>query len=86
MTENHFKEQVDLYPNPTAGALKVDLKEVVSSAQIQVFDLFGAVIQEQEFLNVNLLDLEIVGKAGISVLVLNVNSVEIGRYAVVKKD
>jgi len=86
LTENYFTEQVVLYPNPTAGTLKVDLKEVVSSAQIQVLDLLGAVIQEQAFYHTNLLDLEIKGKAGMYILVLHVNSVEIGKYAVVKKD
>ena len=57
--ENTFRQEIVVFPNPTAGDLTIDLGEIHSTILTKTLSLNGQLINENSFNNTQMLDLNI---------------------------
>ncbi|MCG8577007.1 MAG: FG-GAP-like repeat-containing protein [Flavobacteriales bacterium] len=85
IAESGFGNDFVVYPNPTAGDLKVNLGGVYSEINLKVFNALGEVIMTESFGTATELNLEIAGAAGMYILEITTAMGESARVNVVKE-
>jgi len=70
ITENHFGNELSVYPNPTGGNFSIDLGENYESASVRVTDINGKLIQSNSYNGRQFLDLKLEVPAGVYLLVI----------------
>ena len=80
-----FKEQLNFYPNPTNGNITISLQKAEGVLQLQVRNMHGQLVKQQQFLNQQQLQIELEGKAGIYFLQLTNENGERANLKVVKQ-
>jgi type IX secretion system substrate protein/beta-propeller repeat-containing protein len=65
VSENNWKSNLNLYPNPTNGQFSIDLGENFSETNIQIFDLGGRVVYQKIIENKRLVSLDLKAQKGI---------------------
>ncbi len=68
--ENSFVNELLMYPNPTTGNFSVDLGDNFNSIKVKLTDINGKLIQTTDYNNSQILNLNIVGPAGIYLLTI----------------
>jgi hypothetical protein len=58
-------QYISLYPNPTNGQFSIALGASADCVEVQIRNIQGQLVQEQQFLNQSNLELDIKGKAGV---------------------
>ncbi|MDX2362175.1 MAG: T9SS type A sorting domain-containing protein [Crocinitomicaceae bacterium] len=81
------EESVNLvvYPNPTTGALKLNVEDVNGAISVKVLNVLGQIISEDSFESSNEIDLKIEGIAGMYILEINTEDGKTARINVIKK-
>ena len=65
IAEVSFQEQINLFPNPTSGKVKLSFNGTSQKLHILVRNIHGQLVQEQQFINQQQLEIELEGEAGI---------------------
>lgn len=75
---------IDIYPNPTNGAFKIDLGQEENNVQIQVVNILGEVVFNNFFKSARLLDYNIESPSGL--YFIKIQSKEIRKtFKIIKK-
>lgn len=67
---NELANDLNIYPNPTAGGLSIDLRETAEAVTITIADLRGRVIRSHRYSSKQLLNLDIAEPPGIYLLII----------------
>jgi hypothetical protein len=65
LDENHFKNSINFYPNPSNGLVNIEVAQKQMLLQVKVRNIHGQLVQEENYKNQNQLQLQLNGKAGI---------------------
>jgi len=79
--ENTFDSQIDIYPNPTEGDLKINLGETYQSTFVVIKSLDGKTVLEKTFKNKQIIDLNFDGTPAYYLIEISTKK---GQKAVVK--
>lgn len=85
ITESGFGNDFIIYPNPTAGNLRIDLGEMYSETTVKIYNALGEVILDKSFGTTTQVDLEIIGASGMYMLEVTTAEGASARVNVVKK-
>src|SRR5690554_331206 len=80
-----LENQFHYYPNPTNGQMTIAFKSNKESIQLNVYNIYGQIVQTQKFVNVSNANFEIDGAAGIYILELVDRKGEKANFKVLKK-
>jgi hypothetical protein len=80
IVENNFGTSLSVFPNPTSGALFIELNAAYPSIQVNVFNANGELISTQQFKHLSQIHLEMKGASGYYFVELNASN----KKAVVK--
>ena len=75
----------ELYPNPTAGDLKIDLGAVYSGTNVKVFNSLGQVVINKSFGTTDEIEIFIEGTPGMYILEISTEDGKTGRFNVIKE-
>lgn len=81
VSQNTFGPALSAYPNPTNGKFTINLGESFSETSVTIFNMLGQVVSISNYKNVQTINLEINGAAGI--YLANVKTLE-GKQATLK--
>lgn len=84
-TENDFGSNLTVFPNPTTGAIVIDLGTTYSSIHTKILSLNGLVIGNEEHKNSRQLNIEIEGPAGFYFLEIIANDNKKATIKVIKE-
>ncbi|MEO1437307.1 MAG: T9SS type A sorting domain-containing protein [Bacteroidota bacterium] len=59
-----FAEEIDLFPNPTSGQLRIELNDTYADLTIRVIDVMGRIVDIQAFQFLDQIDLDLNGASG----------------------
>ncbi|MCB9175449.1 MAG: T9SS type A sorting domain-containing protein [Flavobacteriales bacterium] len=62
---NTFKHDVVVYPNPTKGAVNIDLGVVYKNVTIEVYDVYGKLVLNQKYFDENFIQLNLNEPSGL---------------------
>jgi len=62
---NTFKHDVVVYPNPTKGAVNIDLGVVYNNVTIEVYDVYGKLVLNQKYFDENFIQLNLNEPSGL---------------------
>lgn len=65
LSENESKHEMDVYPNPTMGAVTIDLKKQYDFIQVRVLNLTGSEVESIIYHNLQKMELNLEGRCGI---------------------
>ena len=68
---SEVEAQITIYPNPTQGAVQIDLGQNYPEMEVTVANILGQFISVERFINTNILDLRIEGSPGIYFVTLS---------------
>ena len=74
-----------MYPNPTAGDLKIDLGAFYSGITVKVFNALGQVVINETFGTTDEIKLNIEGTPGMYILEISTEEGERARFNVIKE-
>ena len=69
--ENNFKKNINVYPNPTNGLVKINLSEVNTSFSIHINDLTGRLVYESKYNKTEILEIDLNIQPGIYFLTID---------------
>jgi hypothetical protein len=71
---NNTKKKIPVFPNPTQGPVKIDLKEVCKKVELEICDFNGRIIQKEEYAGKQIISINLGGPSGIYVLNIQTES------------
>ena len=65
VSQNNFGLALSAYPNPTNGRFTINLGKSYSETSVTIFNMLGQVVSSSKYKNIQMLDVEVIGAAGI---------------------
>ena len=84
LSENNFQNQVTYFPNPTSGLININLANQ-ENVLVQIRNIQGQLVQEQQFKNKSNLEIDIECKAGVYFIQMRNEKGETANLKVVKQ-
>jgi hypothetical protein len=78
--ENNFENKLTVYPNPTKGAINIELDRRYDDITVGIRTLIGKTVLQQSYRNSKILQLNVPGEAGMYFIEINTN----GNRAILK--
>lgn len=65
VNEEHFQNEINIYPNPTNGLVMIEVDQKQKKIQVKVRNIHGQLVEEEQFVNQSNIQLQLNGKPGI---------------------
>jgi len=80
-----FKNSLSVFPNPSSGALNINLDEAYDYTEISVFNVLGQLTQSGIYSNQSYIDLQLNGASGIYLLVVENKNGAQAEFKIIKE-